>query len=116
MNDETDVRLIDAEAKCLGSHDDVKFSIHEPLLNVFTLLRLHPPVVSGRIHVLGTQPFVKFICGPDRGHINDSAALGVIQNAADPLTLREAIHRPKYFQEQIRTLDAGIDNNRTFQT
>ena len=116
VNDETDVRLIDAEAKRLGRHDHVELSAHEPLLNLFALLRLHLPVVSGRVHVLGAEPFVKFVGGPDRSYINDSAALGFIENAPDSFPFREAIHSPKHFQEQIRTLDAGIYNNRIFQT
>ena len=44
MDHHTDVRLVDAHAKCVGRCDHCQFTLHEALLDVLLGLRLQTPV------------------------------------------------------------------------
>src|SRR5207248_9860235 len=109
VNDEADVALVDAEAKCVRGNHRFEAIGHESVLHVLAVGGRHLPVVQTNGHV-AAELLVEPLRFTYRRDVHDADAGTVAEQTGERRILLALIHRAAHLEAQIRSREAGDRN------
>src|SRR4051812_14988239 len=110
VNDETNVRLVDAHTESICRHDRFQITGHERFLVFPALTRLHAPVILLDLEVETLEPIgERFDCF-DGGAIDDSGAVMFAQHLHQLFVLLALVRNSLHFETKVRTVDTSSDD------
>ena len=117
VNDEANVRLVDAHAERIRGDRDRAGRVHEAILIGRARRLVHAGVIGKNrpVHQLGREVRGQLVGGFSRRAINDPAALLRSQQLQQQLIIFRHAHRATRFVKQIGPIESGHDDARLAQ-
>ena len=114
MDDEPDVRLVDAHPECVRRHDDRHFAAQELLLRQTPLRVIHAGVVAERIDAVRAQRRHDLVDVPPRRRIHETRAAAARQRD-DASNLLRVAGDPRHLDEEVWTVESRDEHLRIVQ-
>src|SRR5688572_2017388 len=101
MRHEADVRLVDAEAECVGRDDGAELVRHEAVLRLLAVGSRHLAVIQSD-RELRREPLVQALGFAHRGAVDDTDAVRLLEEANELFVLHPLIHGAPHLESEVR--------------
>ncbi len=111
MDDEAEIRLVDAHAEGVGGDDHPDVPRHEALLVPGAFPRAQPAVVASYLEPQAVEMLGDLLAVLDGGDVDDALPFHLPEEAAETLPLRLVPGSRDHLQAQVLAIDADVDHH-----